>query len=251
MTNPNTNPKLLEFIDAARKEIGYRALAFNESEFARMAGYPLEPWDGALLEHARRAANLGGPCLTGTTAALAEFVRERRLYAKPRPGDVAFFAFSTHTKFSQPHVGVVTDTSQFRKRGFFRVLEGQIDAGLRRTNTEESGVHERTRHTDDVIGFGRLPLSQHTNTEIRTDAPTVSVGDLTTGRSAQRVAEVQLALAETVDLRQATRGVLDDRTRVAYARWQREVGVYGEHGKPDAHSLHLLGERTGRFRSGE
>lgn len=240
--------RLETFLDTAQMNLGYKALAYNDSEFAKQVGHPGSPWDGAFLEVARRAARLGGPNLTNSTAALAWFMQNNRLYRKPRRGDVAFFAFSTHGTFSQPHVGVVTDTSEFRKRQLFRVIEGQTDAGLRRTSTAEDAVHQRTRHIHDTIGFGRLSILEDAPRLIKLNNK-IHARLLPTSPGA--ISSVQLALGDTVGLVNATRGRWDTQTLAAYARWQREVGVYGEHGKPEDRGLKLLGERTGRFAVGE
>ena len=62
-----------------------------------------------------------------------------------------------------------------------------------------------------------------------------------TNQPFDEVAEIQLALSTKVGLRDARRGVFDNHTRSAYAKWQRFLG-YGPKatGQPDAPSLDQL-----------
>lgn len=229
-----THQKVLQFLKAAQANIGYKSLAFNESEYAKIHGYPGSPWNGAYLETARLAAGLGGPALTSSTAALAWFTRKSRLYRRPKPGDVAFFAFSTQGNFAQPHIALVTEV---QKHGFFRVLEGQ-------SGRDENQILANTWHTQDTIGFGRLPTA---DPKPAVPQPMLTLRLRTLLTDTRAIEAVQVALGEVVHMQDAQRGRWDTVTRTAYFAWQRECGVYGLHGKPDRVSLRRLADVTGRF----
>lgn len=225
-------------IEAARSQIGYRALPNRRTPFGDFTGYPEQVWAGSFLTYAMSTALIPCPPLTATSSALAEFVRTNRLYRTPRTGDVVFFVFPTEGSFGQPHVGLVTEVAA----GNFRCVEGQTASGNPRGNQDASGVFERTRYLTDVLGFGRPGYGKRTR---KAAPPTETVRTLAVqpGKTNQQVEAVQRRLGNAVQLQEAKRGTFDSATRSAYARWQRVCGKAGPDadGTPDSDTLIRLG----------
>jgi hypothetical protein len=236
-------------IDAARAACGYRALPGLGSTYGQAAGYPQQPWDGSFITVTARDIGLNIPA-TSTSTALSEFVRTRRMYAHPKPGDIVFYTFSANGQFGQPHVGIVTDTKSYRSLGQFTAVEAQVSSGLPKSSKSDNGVFERTRHITDVIGFGRPKFRVSRGRRDKTDSVQIATRNIGYGKSNRWIETVQHALATQVPITGAARGKFDNSTRSAYACFQRQIGLVGTdaNGVPDEKTLTVLGERSGLFK---
>lgn len=242
------NDTRTKLIDEARAACGYRALPGLGSTYGQASGYPSQPWDGSFVTVTARNVGLDIPA-TQTATALTQFTTARRMYANPKPGDIVFFAFSVNGQFGQPHVGIVTDTSQWRSHGKFSAVEAQVSSGLPKSSNSDNGVFERVRYSTDVIGFGRPKFRVSENRRRNSETTQVAVRNIGYGKSNRWIEVVQSALATQVPLTGAVRGKFDNQTRSAYSCFQRQIGKVGTdaNGVPDEESLQLLAERSGLF----
>lgn len=254
-------------VSAAEEWIGHRCVTGAQNEFARRVGYAGHdaPWSGAFLDCVARDAGLGGlPSLTGATAGLGELLACRRAVLSPRRGDVVFFSFPTVGHFTGPHVGLVTDVSDWRTLGEFVTVEAQVNAGLPRSPRDADGVYNRRRSRHDVLAFCRPALTRRPEqgAPVQT-GPLVTIAQLRSGRANDAIELVQRALAvifPQAGLSKAFRADgharalptrrWDAATRRAYARWQRSIGFVGPDapGDPDPASLARLSRESGVFR---
>jgi len=242
------NDTRTKLIDEARAACGYRALPGLGSTYGQASGYPSQPWDGSFVTVTARNVGLDIPA-TQTATALTQFTTARRMYSNPKTGDVVFFAFSVNGQFGQPHVGIVTDTSQWRSHGKFSAVEAQVSSGLPKSSNSDNGVFERVRYSTDVIGFGRPKFRVSKNRRRNSGTAQVAVRNIGYGKSNRWIEIVQAALATQVPLAGAARGKFDNQTRSAYSCFQRQIGKVGTdaNGVPDEESLQLLAERSGLF----
>lgn len=238
MTDDGGGERLVE---RARTYLGYRSRGLLQNDFNAWAGSGGQQWDGAFLDYCAALEKLNGWVpLNSTASALREYVRTRRLFQTPRPGDIVFFAFPVHERFRQAHVGLVTDVTEWKRARRFKTIEAQVSNGQR---IEEDGVWERQRYGYDVIGFGRPRYGERKRSAA---GPMLTAsGKLNHGETVT----VQLALGKAVGLRDATKGVWDSKTASAYRAWQRRCGMTGKtvDGLPDEASLRALGEHTGLY----
>jgi hypothetical protein len=241
MTDDTPAERLAE---RARQFSGYRSRGLLQNDFNAWTGTGGMQWDGAFLDYIAALEKLPGWIPVNSTAsALREYVRTRRLYQSPKPGDIAFFAFPAHEPFRQVHVGLVTDVTEWKRARRFKTVEAQVSSGLPKGRPEEDGVYERTRYGYDVIGFGR-PDYKTARPKKTASATVTASAKLNRGETVT----VQLALGRAVGLTDATKGVWDSKTASAYASWQRRCGMTRVNGFPDADSLRALSEHTGLFR---
>jgi hypothetical protein len=146
-------------------------------------------------------------------------------------------------------VGLITDTTNWKLNRSFKAVEAQTDSGLPRGSRDKDGVYERVRYITDVLAFARPGIklarsfraSNFSYTPDRSSEYIAKVNSSLTNQPFDEVAEIQIQLSITVGLRNARRGVFDNHTRSAYAKWQRFMG-YGNRatGQPDAPSLDQL-----------
>jgi hypothetical protein len=185
------------------------------------------------------------PACVYTPSGLAEFTKCRRVFDFPEVGDVVFFHFSTKIAdpFSMPHAGVVTSVDGWKKSRTFVTVEGGV----------ENSVQQLTRFEDDVITFGR-PLVKGRpaigKSSVQTGDVFVNVDKVRPGRQNADVLNCQIALNKVLEGCSLTQnGVFDEKTRRAFARWQRLTGyVSGEAtGHPSPTSVRLLGQVSGVF----
>ena len=238
-------------VETAREYLGFTARGNNSNTFsidAEVTGTSFQ-WDGAFVDRILKQANIDGtPKHTNTAAALSFYLRSGAARKNPKTGDLVFFSFQTssHTaSFDGPHIGIVSDTSRWRKDQTFRSIEAQISSGQPRASADDNGVFERTRYSTDVLTFVRLPQKTRRDVVESDDTPTASEKELITVRPAaltrcmnsqqaasakpqhrRAVQEVQVALAahSAIQLRNANRGVYDAKTRSAAAAFQRYIG---------------------------
>jgi hypothetical protein len=217
-----------------------------------MTGYQGLPWDGSFIDVVARESGVSLPPCVYTPTGMAEFIRLRRMHSRPQPGDIVFYNWSTGENFGSPHVGIVSDVTDWDRLKRIRVIEGMVNSGLAKASPVNDGVFERTRYGFDVIGFGRPNFNvqpANGNTKKADGLPVIHLSNLQLGKKHRDVARVQLALAQVVSLRNAKQGAFDGQTISAYARYQRSIGYAGTDasGIPDVDSLTRLGRDTGCF----
>lgn len=259
MTKTETDAERL--VRTAKSQVGYQALPFRVTAYGKAAHYDGSTWDGSFLEWCFKTAEVNpGVPLTDTASALHYFIRENRLYRVPQPGDIAFFGFGAEP-FGQPHVGLVTDTSQYNGLLAYKTVEGQVNAGLPKGRQDPDGVYERVRYDTDTVGFGRWDDRSRSSRFFRVGVPRklpekerpapppVTVSQLVYGKRHQSVEYVQDALTAATGAGHWSRGMFDSRTRSAYALWQRQCGRTGEdaNGLPELVTLTALGKHSGFF----
>lgn len=228
------------FVEAALNEVGYVA---NPNRSQPYGPHGL-PWDGAFVDFCLRRAGVRGPGVPShlrTGSALQWYVRKRRAYRDPKPGDIAFLPSRGQT---QPLVAIVSDTDRWYTNGEFTAVAGETDNGLPQSRTTHlfDGVYEKTYYSTDVIIFGRPDFTARPPKPPKNPVVSQPVrpSHFVPGKSHRSVERVQLALRETVGLPDAAvRGKYDALTVSAYRYWQRTVGVT-DTGLPDLESLDAL-----------
>lgn len=249
------------FIANAVKYLGYTASADRNNMFGERLGMNGQPWDGMFIDYVAREIGLSLPALSYVPNGMGWFVETGRLYNRPQRGDIVFFATSTVSDFGSPHVGIVIDTSRHGIDGTFETVEGMVSSGLPRRLESNDGVYKRTRSQMDVIGFGR-PLFKPTHTqqsvlnlspEKLKDLPSVKPAQVRVGLRHKNVELVQLALNQLLGVRGLPKGHFDERTRLAFAKFQRSIGLPASlaTGHATLASLRALGERSGIFSTPE
>jgi len=228
-------------IETARTHEGYRARAQRVNQYGAQLGVDGMPWAGAFLESVmREAKELTQPSLVHTASALAAYVRAGREFRVPKVGDLVFYAFSTDGQFTQPHIGLVTDVSNWKTEASFKAIEGQTDSGLSKGPKDADGVYERRRYSTDVLAFVRPkyedlrasgPMSE-TKIHPSTVQPFKRV-------SSKNLVAIQKALAETVGAQGMSKGFFDPSTRSAIKAYQRRIGA-PDNGMIDAAFLSRL-----------
>jgi hypothetical protein len=240
------------FIEVAASHLGYQARPGMNTVYGGTVGYQGLPWSGSFIDVVAREAGVSMPACVYSPSGLAEFINSRRWHAKPQPGDIVFFTWSTGETFGMPHLGIVTDVRDWQRLGKFTTIEAQVNSGLAKAQESNDGIYQRVRWRDDVLGFGRPDFKKRPGRElIKVDGqPEIKLIHVRPGIKPNRSIErVQLALASKVGLRNHLTGALDKRTIASYARWQRSIGFVGSdaNGIPDIDSLRRLGKETGYF----
>ena len=233
-----------KFLETASSHLGYVARAGMQSVYGGTVGYQGNVWSGAFIDVVARETGIELPACVYSPSGLAEFIYQRRWHARPRTGDIVFYTFPTNELFGMPHVGIVTDTREWR-HGRLEAIEGQTASGLAKGGQLNDGVYRRVRHRHEVLGFGRpgfTPIKGGTDVA---DIPNIKLAHLQSKRRHASIALVQRALAQTTGLHAIT-GVIDGETTSALRRWQRSIGCLdGE--LLDLPSLRRLGRDTGTF----
>lgn len=245
-------------LEQARSHVGYRTKHPVDSYYGGLVGYQGMPWNGAFVDVVFRETGLYIPACVNTTAGLSEFIRLRRWHSRPEPGDVVFYNFPAGGNingFFHGHVGIVTDTREYRRLGKIMAIEGMTDAGLPNANIISwDGVYERVRTKHEILGFGR-PDYRPGRERPSADAdglPEIKPFSLPIrqGKRHAGIGLIQLALARKTGLRNPKPDTWDGLTMTAYAQWQRSIGYVGRdaNGQPDRSSLARLGRESGYFR---
>ena len=255
-----SHPAASRLIQEAESHIGYVANAASADVFSSTVGKPGAPWNGAFIDVCTKRAGLKLPSFVNTVSALASFVKTNRIFLKPRPGDIVFFANATDTDYGQPHVGIVTDVEHFKVHGVFQCVEGQTDSGTPKGLASKNGVYKRNRYVYDVLAFARpnfaraeaeaLAMSSPADPGKDSTKPIVQGSSIKAGMKHKYVVHIQLALAAVVGLKAANRGEFDRKTQAAYAEFQRKIGYTLDQasGIPDSASLKVLAGLSGAFR---
>lgn len=144
-----------DFIAWARGEIGYRETpaGTNRNKYAACADHANGvPWCATFLVCGARTLGLVLPSESPYTPSMAAgFMRERRWYTDPEPGDFAFWDFPDSKRRIQ-HVSLVVSYNRLTRR------VTTIDANSSGPGgSQDNGgmVVERTRSIRDVVGYGR------------------------------------------------------------------------------------------------
>lgn len=248
-----TKDRRAAFVAQARSHLGYRTRTGLDSYYAGLVGYQGLAWNGAFVDVVARETGLLVPACVNTTSGLAEFIRMRRWHARPEPGDIVFYNFPTGTDgLAHGHVGIVTDTREWKRLGKILAVEGMTDSGLPKQNIKTfDGVYERVRTRHEILGFGRPDYRPGRERPTDVDGlPEIKLAALRPGKRNGQVERVQRALAVKTGLRGQRPGEWDGLTLTAYAQWQRLIGYVGKDvtGMPDEPSLSRLGRETGYFR---
>ena len=242
-----------DVIAEAERWLGLTARGNNHNPFAEAAGYNGQPWAGMFIDYIFHAAGVVIPTCAYTPTDLAEFQRARRVFNKPRPGDIAFFSFqATGTNYGMPHVGLVVKTDRWHD-GLVQTIEADTGSGLPKGDQALAGVYSRVRSRHEILCFARPASSNFRPGTLlkarRADGQEISLQACRPARRNKSIGLVQLALAQTVGLGPVTVDMYDAETQRAYAHWQRTIGYIGNdaNGIADFRSLKLLGERSGIF----
>lgn len=247
------------FISLAEEQIGYTANGDGTNIFGERVGYNGKglPWDGAFIDVIARKAGQRWKSFTYTPQALSNAIKEGRCYKKPQRGDIVFFETSTVSTFGTPHVGIVLDTSRYMSDGVFTTLEAQTKNGMPKGSDLANGVFQRMRSSLEVLTFVR-PTYNITDVEAEaqlatsmTDVPVIYPAHIRPNLRSERVAVVQVALAYVTGVRGLPRGHFDMKTRDAYAKFQRDIGIYPADGIPELNSLTRLASETQLFKTSE
>lgn len=242
-----------KFLEVANSYVGYKARPGGQSGFGEMVGYNSHgtPWTGAFIDVVAREAGVLLPACVYTPSGLAEFVHTRRFKTRPRPGDIVFFSSETDQDFGMPSAGIVTDITNVRETDRFKCIQAQTHPGLPKSSKDRDGVYIRERWLGDTIGFGRPDFKARPGGDLNnaTDRLSIDPNSVRPGRKNQYIATVQIALWVIVDLKISEPGKFDERTREAFARYQRRIGIVGSAatGIPDAGQLGRLGRESKMF----
>lgn len=279
------NPQVEAFVKTARKYVGYKSDLGGRNIFGERVGYDATVWSGAFIDVVARESGLDLPSFAYSPAALAEFTRKKLTARKPQVGDIAIFNFASSSttngyQFAAPHVGIVIDTRELTSNGRFLTIEGNAAGST--SYQQFDGVHQKIRHTTDVITFVRpanfergirkfvrtaaaawLQLTARIRTkfsaaerielqqleEAAAQLLTVDVRKLQPGSRNKHVTVIQLALSRVTDISGAEEGKWDAATASAFARFQRNIGRVGSDatGNPDVNTLKRLAAMTQLF----
>lgn len=246
--NRNRTAHANRVIEHARSYVGTRSRVNRVNGFGAKTGYNGKPWDGSFLETVTREISIyAGTALTSTTGALAYFTRTNRLYTKPRPGDLVFFATGTAGEpFTQPHIGLVTGTRDWKKLNRFTTIEAEVNPGTPKGHVERDGVYERVRYGTDVLAFARPAYRDIPRPTAPDKLPILRPSLFQNGKVSKGTVILQQALHFYLNgaARDFERGRFDTQTRSAVRRFQREVGLLNGDGTVDDETLHALARLT-------
>ncbi len=238
------------FISKALEYVGYETTNGMENVFGQRTGLNGKPWNGLFIDVVAVEAGVRLPVAhTVSTVALAHYLGHGFFHARPRRGDIVFLQMSTASEFGSPHIGIVTDTSRYAVDGIIQTVEAMTASGLPRQAQVPNGVYVRTRHQTEVIGYARPKYKTASQLTPNENAPTVTPAQVRKGMRHKSVELVQLALTKVTGVKGFPRGHFDTKTKLAYAKFQRDIGYVGisASGDADLNSLKVLGELTGFF----
>ncbi|UDL15796.1 endolysin [Microbacterium phage Pumpernickel] len=240
-----------KLVEQARSHIGYRAQPNRESYYGREVHYRGKPWNGSFVDVMLREVEMREVSTVSTVNALAYYVRHNRLKSRPKVGDIVFYGFATNPNepFEQPHIGIVSDTSDWKIYRSFRAIEGETATGSPKGSQEVDGVFERFRSAPDVLGFvtPRTSVPPITDFEVA-DRPKLRPSYFTSNPSTRTKATetLQTAISEATGREGFTRGSYDPYTQSALDEFRRNRGMLGKTGKPDDIDLEVLNRATGK-----
>lgn len=263
-------------VETASSYVNYTAGPLLANQFGERVGYNHQPWAGAFIDVVAREAGLDLPSFMYTPTALSVMLSDGCQVARPMPGDIAFFNFSSDNSGSptaMPHVAIVTDVRDFALTGRFLVIEGNSRPTNSKLGNDVDGVFNRVRNGRDVIAFVRpralnrnrqpgklrinvmkkLGLAARIDTSRLEEAARTNIGVVPAALAPKlrnkQIEAVQLALGVTVGLKGHTVGTWDSLTESAYAAFQRRIGYLGSdvNGIPNRPSLQRLASETNLF----
>ena len=246
------------FVDKALSYVGYRSQPLNVNTFSERRQLKGQPWDGMFIDTVAKEVGLRMPSFTYAPLALSHYLKRARVFLTPQRGDIVFFEFSTDKDFGVPHVGIVTDVSNFKTDKTFKTVEAMVSNGMPKSQQVNDGVYERARHVIEVIGFARPVFGSTTARDKPAKSQTddassslneITVGQLRTGSTHKNVQTVQHALSMLTGITGMSRGRFCRRTKLAYAKFQRDLGYPNSAatGDVDAFSLERLANESRLF----
>jgi hypothetical protein len=249
---PPTASEIRErFISTALGYVGYETPNGTPvNTFNQRAGLDGKPWNGIFIDVVAGEAGVRLPVAhTVSTVALAHYLGRGFFHVRPRRGDIVFLQTSTASEFGSPHIGIVLDTKRHAIDGIIQTVEGMTASGLPKKAQTPNGVYVRTRHQTEVIGYARPKYKTASPLTPNENAPEVAPAQVRSGIKHKSVVHVQLALSKVTGITGLPRGHFDAKTKLAYAKFQRDIGYVGASASGDAdyNSLKLLGELTGFF----
>lgn len=248
---PPTASSLRErFINKALEHTGYYTNNGMENVFAQGLNINGKPWNGLFIDVVASEAGVRLPVAhTVSTVALAYYLGHGFFHVRPRRGDIVFLQTSTASEFGSPHIGIVLDTKRHAIDGTIQTVEGMTSSGLPKQPQTPNGVYVRTRHQTEVIGYARPKYKTASPLTPNENAPVITPAQVRAGIKHKSVVLVQLALSKVTGIKGLPRGHFDTKTKLAYAKFQRDIGYVGisASGDADYNSLKLLGELTGFF----
>lgn len=250
---PPTASELRErFINKALEYVGYEASYGLENTFGQRAGLNGKPWNGLFIDVVASEAGVRLPVAhTVSTVALAYYLGHGFFHVRPRRGDIVFLQTSTASEFGSPHIGVVLDTQRHAIDGIIQTVEAMTASGLPKQVQTPNGVYVRNRHQTEVIGYARPRYKTASPLTPNENAPEVTPAQARPGIKHKSVVLIQLALAKITGISGLPKGHFDAKTKLAYAKFQRDIGYVGDSasGVVDYNSLKLLGDLTGLFQA--
>lgn len=240
----NTTP-----LEVAESYVGFRSRALRTNDFGAATGHNTKTWAGSFVEVCFRESGKDLVVdFSETASALAYCQMVGAVVKTPSPGDVVFYAFATDYEVSQMHVGIVSDVQNWKDRGQFTAIEGEMAPNAsKKYNGLPDGVWHRTRYATEVAFFvspdripGPVPL--------RKGAPTIDSSGILPLTRGTKIETIQKALSDVFGdrIRGVRKGIWDAPTGHAYGQWQRITNTDPQ-GVPDDVSLAQLGVVTGRF----
>jgi len=250
--SPTASELRERFINKALDYTGYQTTNGMENTFGQRLGLNGKPWNGLFIDVVASEAGVRLPVAhTVSTVALAYYLGHGFFHVRPRRGDIVFLQTSTASEFGSPHIGIVLDTKRHAKDGTIQTLEAMTASGLPRQAQTPNGVYIRTRHQTEVLGYARPKYKTASQLFPNENAPEITPAQVRAGIKHKSVVLVQMALAKETGITGLPKGHFDTRTKLAYAKFQRDIGYVGisASGDADYNSLKLLGELTGFFRA--
>ena len=236
-------------VEAARKQVGYRAQPNRQSAFATRKEYLGLPWNGAFVQRILTTAFDAEPevSFVSTVSALSYYIKANRLYLKTRtarPGDVVFFNFATDPQhmFEQPHVGFVTE---IRADGSIRTIEGETSPGTPQGSQLADGVFERVRWPAEIIGFVRPEPRRPVTASGERPHLKMSYFESNGKTVARAVETVQIALNLVRPAWSFNRGKRDSLFKAILGTYGRETGTVEARGETSYRVLRTLADETG------
>lgn len=248
---PPTASEIRErFISKALEYVGYEAPLGMENAFGQRAGLNGKPWNGLFIDVVAAEAGVRLPVAhTVSTVALAHYLGRGFFHVRPRRGDIVFLQTSTASEFGTPHIGIVLDTKRHAIDGIIQTVEAMTASGLPKQVQVPNGVYVRSRHQTEVIGYARPKYKTASQLTPNENAPEVTPAQVRAGIKHKSVVLVQMALSKVTGITGLPKGHFETKTKLAYAKFQRDIGYVGisASGNADYNSLKLLGELTGLF----
>lgn len=140
-----------QIVTTARKQIGYREGANNDTKYGKWYGVNNQPWCAIFVSWVA-ASTPGGSAIIpkhAYTPAGAQWFKDRdQWYSKPQVGDIVYFNFPGDGVDRISHVGIV---EKVNSDGSIFTIEGNTNNDGSR---EGNGVYRKQRRSG-IVGYGR------------------------------------------------------------------------------------------------